>query len=241
LLCFSIDYGLRLRILYLIIKVMEYKVVLHSNFGRKKQFNTYKKYVDAMIKFRYLKGKTVHFPKKVVNSYGKLKPIHYTLYVIKTRVEDDEPRDIRDSMGRIITEEQPYDGWIIVDSCDFDVEEDVTVWSNTIGEARMDVVGIIRSILIRGTNNEKNVKIVTKLKNKIVLQDNKFMDILICKCPDDAKRLYDVLNNSASKTKIKNLLFMGNATDKVASDLYEEIQKVTGWSKERIWRTNTSH
>ena len=185
---------------------MEYKVVLHSNFGRKKHFNTYKKYVDAMIKFRYLKGKTVHFPKKVVNSYGKLKDIHYTLFVIKTRLE-----------------------------------EDVTVWSNVIGEVRMDIVGVIRSILIRGTNDNKNVKIVTKLKNKIVLQDNKFMDILICKCPDDAKRLYDVLNKNASKTKMSNLLFMGNATDKVASDLYEEIQKITGWPKERIWRTNTSH
>lgn len=220
---------------------MEYKVVLHSNFGRKKIFSTYKKYVDAMIKFRYLKGKTVHFPRKFVNSYGELKPITYTLYVIKTRTEEDEPREIRDSLGRIMVEEQPYDGWIIVDSCEFEVEEEVTVWSSTIGEARMSVTDIVRSILIRGSRDNKNVKIITKLKNKIVMQDNNFMDILICKCPDDANRLYTVLNQNVTKIKIKNILFMGNATDKVASDLYDEIQKVTGWSKERIWRTNTSH
>ena len=82
------------------------------------------------------------------------------------------------------------------------------------------------------------IKQVNYIKNKLLIhQDNDF-DIILCKCPSDGKRLYNILLTFADNNKIKNILFTGNSEIN-STRVYNQIAEKTGWKKNKIYRTVT--
>jgi len=51
--------------------------------------------------------------------------------------------------------------------------------------------------------------------------------------------LHHTLAKAARANKLKNLLFMGTASQASISRMYDLIKEKTGWPIQKIWRTTT--
>jgi hypothetical protein len=77
------------------------------------------------------------------------------------------------------------------------------------------------------------------VNNKLIIHSEEQFDMVICKCMEDAQRLHHTLNKVVKKNKIKNIIFMGTATDATMGRMYDLIKEKTGWPMRKIWRTTT--
>ena len=63
-------------------------------------------------------------------------------------------------------------------------------------------------------------------------------DLIICKCPIDAEKLYTILKEFTENSNVINILFTGGIKiDK--TEIYNMIVKKTGWNKNKVYRTVT--
>ena len=54
-----------------------------------------------------------------------------------------------------------------------------------------------------------NIKQVNYVKNKLMIHQDGDFDLVLCKCPLDAEKLYNILKKFAENNKVKNILFTG--------------------------------
>ena len=82
------------------------------------------------------------------------------------------------------------------------------------------------------------VKQVNYIKNKLMVHQNNDFDIVLCKCPSDAHRLYTLLQEFGKNNNLKNILFTGSVKVN-SSSTYKQIVEKTGWKKNKVYRTTT--
>ena len=82
---------------------------------------------------------------------------------------------------------------------------------------------------------------VVCFKNKLVIEYDYDMNIVICKNIDDCIRLYNTLNDRCLSEKITKAVFKGQITFK--SSLYKgiihKIMEKTGWKETKVCRAST--
>ena len=85
--------------------------------------------------------------------------------------------------------------------------------------------------------NDKQLRL-NYIENKLLIhQDNDF-DLILCKCPSDAERLFHTLKNFSEENNIPNLMFTGKV--KLGkTDTYKMIVEKTGWDKNKVYRRVT--
>ena len=97
---------------------------------------------------------------------------------------------------------------------------------------RLTSIEIIKSILLR-KHTSIIVKQVNYIENKLLIhQDNDF-DVVLCKCPADAKRLFETLREFINHNGIKHIMFTGKI-NLGKTDTYKMIIEKTGGKKEKI-------
>jgi len=221
---------------------MKYKVILTKNGKYKKTLHRCMKRDTSFINFHRIKDENkVYFERKFIN-YKGIKPVEYMIYVVKDHEETDKMRFVRDKMGKI-KEEKPmkhlYGEWTVLTESKYSFEETFWVFGYNALHERKSIIDIIK-ILMVGMDNPRKTKQLIVIHNKLVIYDEDKFDMVICKCKKDAQRLHHELNKASTDNKIKNLYFMGTATDKkVLGDYYELIHEHTGWDYTKIWRTTT--
>jgi len=95
----------------------KYKKTLHKSMKRETSFINYHKFLDE--------NKKVIFPREYIN-YNGIRKVNYMIYVVKNLEEGDEPRILRDKLGKLYKEKPLFGMWTVIDSHEFKVEE--TFW-----------------------------------------------------------------------------------------------------------------
>jgi hypothetical protein len=220
-------------------KKMVYRVVLLMNGEYKKTLYRSKTKESAFIRFHKIKEENkIMFPKKFVNTVV-IKPVRYEICVTKITEDGDVFRTIRDDFGRVY-KEKPLGNWTILKSYDYEIEETFWVFGRDSKHDRCDISEIIK-LLFKGGYSTLMTKQIIVINNKLLIYNEEYFDMVLCKNIDDAQRLHHTLAKIAKKQKIKNLLFMGTASNVMVSILYDLIQEKTGWKRNKIKLKTTVH
>ena len=214
---------------------MLYKIIITKD-GKKKKV-LYEGSNEDTAKEKYFKTKDkniVLFPKKN-NAYKKVKPVHYEIMFLKEKEDSDSPFYVRDELGRNKPVDIKSDKWSLVHKDDFFYEEKFTVYGF---KERLETKDIIKKILLR-RNKEDKIKQVNYVINKVLIYQNGDFDVVVCKNPSDAKRLYKTLREFCETNKVNNIMFTGLVGKRNRTKLYKRIVEKTGWTINKTYRSST--
>jgi hypothetical protein len=207
----------------------EYVTTLHRCKTKQTSFVNFRKKIEENEK--------VIFPRKFVN-YNGIKPVKYKIYCVKDTEEDDDFRTVRDALGRVSVEKPLFDIWTVLDSADYQLEEEFWVYGRDAKTDRPTIHGIIK-LIMKNIGVVKTNKVIVVVHNKLLIYNEESFDMVVCKCKKDAQRLHHALAKAAKNNKIKNLLFMGTASKANISKMYDLIVEKTGWRIQKVRRTST--
>lgn len=220
---------------------MYYRVILTRNGKFKKTVKKYKTKKFAFNTYWELKEESdqVMFPKKYIN-YDKITKVEYELFIVKDREEKDEDRVVRNEMGRLVKEKPLFGKYTILHRTPYYMEETFWVYGYDKNKERKTIQDII-PILMKGLNtNSKMIRNVITVHNKLIIYDENIFEMVICKCLEDSQRVQQKLRDAAIENRLhKKILFLGTASKKTTSDMYEMIVEETGWPIEKVRRRKT--
>ena len=187
-----------------------------------------------------IQNNNVILNQKFIN-YNGIIPVEYHLALVKTKEEEDENRFVRNHLGKLVEEVTDSENWTIIDRKPYQVEETFWLYGYNHMSERFTTAEIVVNILMKDIRKKGMVKTIRVVHNKLVIQsDFDDFNMVICKCEEDALRLYNKLLEASKKTTIKRLLFMGIATTlESVTQLYDIILENTDWTIEKIRRLTT--
>tara|TARA_S200002703_G_scaffold1341_1_gene2346 strand:+ start:11938 stop:12588 length:651 start_codon:yes stop_codon:yes gene_type:complete len=214
---------------------MLYKIIITKDGKKKKVLYEGSNENTAKEKYFTTKDKNiVLFPKKN-NAYKKVKPVHYEIMFLKEKEDSDSPFYVRDELGRNEPVDIKSDKWSLVHKDDFFYEEKFTVYSY---DERLETKDIIKKILLRRNKGDK-IKQVNYIINKVLIYQNGDFDVVVCKNPSDARRLYKTLREFCETNKVNNIMFTGLVGKRNRTKLYKRIVEKTGWTINKTYRSST--
>lgn len=219
---------------------MEYRVLLLQNGEFKKCLHKCKTNITSKDNYKRLlvENEEIKFPREYLTS-NKISTVQYVLCRVKRYEEKDKKRIVRDALGRLVPPTILWDKWTVMESEVFDIEETFYVFGHDPVSDRKDINFII-GLLVKGYNTPNLTKDVITLQNKLIIYNEHQFDIVICKCKKDAMRLHNTLYDISLSNKLKRLIFMGKASEKMTGILYEMMMDVTGWDYRKVSRIATN-
>jgi hypothetical protein len=219
---------------------MTHRIILVRNGEYKKTLHKCKTVESSIENFEKIiqENSKVNFPQKFITT-KKVQPVEYKIYRVKDIEEGDEIRLVRDKFGKLYEEKPLYGIWTVLDESDYQVEESFYVYGFDPVHDRKDINFII-NLLYQEVEDQQMSKSIVVLHNKVFIYNEDFFDFVLCKCKQDAKRLYNVLFNSAKSRNFKRLIFLGEAGEMLTGELYEIMMEETGWNYRRVTRTSTT-
>ncbi len=82
------------------------------------------------------------------------------------------------------------------------------------------------------------VKQVNYIENKLLIHQDTNFDIILCKCPEDAKRLFNTLQQFSESNNLPSIMFTGKV-ELGKTETYKMIIEKTGWKKNKVYRRVT--
>jgi hypothetical protein len=218
---------------------MEYRVILTQNGEFKQNFLITKNKRTAFDKFKEIKRKSekVLFEVQHVNT-KKIFPVKHMLYIVKEYESTDIKRAIPDGNGSYIEEPLLFDKWFVMASEKYKKEEKFAIYGMDTRAERQPISGVMK-ILMKGLTDTKQNKQVIVVHNKLVIYNDQNFDMIFCKCIKDCKRLHDTLYKTAVAIKLKNLMFMGIASNASLYHINKTIIQWTGWDYNKVRRQTT--
>lgn len=218
---------------------MKYRVILVSNGEYKKTLHKCSTRDTSFINFRRLKteNETILFPKKYINN-NSVKPVKYEIFLVKDIEDTDVGRLIKNKNGVLVNEPPIFGVWTILDSFEYNIEEDFYVYGYDNKTDRKNFKEIVM-IIMKNIYDKNNIKEIIVVHNKLLIYNENSFDMVICKCKKDAQRLHHTLFEATKVLNLKNLLFLGTCTLETKGFLYDLIHERTGWSYIKIRRTTT--
>lgn len=160
---------------------------------------------------------------------------------MKTKSESDTSEPLlRNEFGKLVPHISNSKKMIIYKKDEYVFEETFWVYGMNPKFQRKDFRYILENMILEGLPNVKYpVKRVIIYRNKLIIEDESDFEMIICKCEDDAARLYTELQKDISKLKIKSVFFAGIAIGAMNDRLEERIMEKTGWDIVKIRRKST--
>ena len=165
----------------------------------------------------------------------------YELVIIKCSDEfDNKVNKVRSDSGEFVNYETTDEDWIVVDRSPYNIEETFWVYGYHPRLQRKDFNWVFDNFIAKDSKNKYMFKSVQVFLNKLLVDCNGKLDIVICKNKKDSIRLYNTIEETAREKKFKYVLFMGDITQsKYRSDWVDRIRKLTGWNDIKINRPST--
>lgn len=216
-----------------------YHIILTSNDKEIKDIYHSAKESSVYSKFHKLiedNKNGIKFPVQYINNKG-IKEANYELIIIKSKdKKDPSETKIRDEYGRFINYISSSSDWIILDRAHFDREETFWVYGYHPQLQRKDFTWIYENY-IKKDCNKYNFKNVIVYKNKLLIDIQGELNMVLCKNKSDSVRLFNALEEQALKDKLKYIIWSGY----VVSTYYKKewckrIMNLTGWSKLKVIR-----
>lgn len=209
-------------------KKIIYRAVLILNGKYNKLYFKTKDRSEALNKFNHLlkENERVVFPRAFTSNDG-IFPTKYQMYLMKSIGPDSNT----DAEGYELFD----DNWKIIRKADFKLEETFFMYGYDSRYERKDIIDIVELLL----KEKSKVREMIVVHNKIVIYNDELFDMVICKCIDDARRLYKALYGLLNKIKGTKFIFMGVVTSENLPYMNDIIQEETGWNRLKIHRKTT--
>lgn len=197
--------------------------------------------VNKEFKTMVEENKSVVFPIKFNNNKTEIIESSYEIMIIKAR-DKTESREtkVMDEYGKFVNYATNDDDWIIYDRSPYYIEETFWVYGYHPRLQRKDFKWIYDNFISNKSNNKYLFKTVQLFKNKILVECNGKLDMVICKNKQDAIRMYNMIEEWCERDKMKYIGFMGDLSySRYKSDWITKIQKLTNWTRKKITRMST--
>ena len=197
--------------------------------------------VNKEFKTMVEENKSVVFPIKFNNNKTEIIESSYEIMIIKAR-DKTESREtkVMDEYGKFVNYATNDDDWIIYDRSPYYIEETFWVYGYHPRLQRKDFKWIYDNFISNNSNNKYLFKTVQLFKNKILVECNGKLDMVICNNKQDAIRMYNMIEEWCERDKMKYIGFMGDLSySRYKSDWITKIQKLTNWTRKKITRMST--
>ena len=186
-------------------------------------------------------NKKVMFPMRYNNHKHVMVEAQYELVIIKCRDEFEEKvTKVRSDSGEFVNYKTSDDNWIVIDRVPYDIEETFWVYGYHPKIQRKDFKWILENFIAKDAKNKYMFKTVQILYNKVLIECDGKLEMVICKNKSDAVRMYNLIEQIASKNKYKYIAFMGNiALSKHKNQWVQKIKDLTGWGTKKVLRRST--
>jgi hypothetical protein len=218
------------------LKDSNYKIVLFSGEKYIKTLYYCGKLESVIKKYNnLLLNNNVKFNKNYINNGESLLNSDYKIKLIKNFKNKDNLTFYKDGKNIIDISETLLDKWVVIRQDKYLIEETFKV--NNYNK-RLCYEEIINNIFL---NNDFSVRSVNTLYNKLVIYNEKRIDVIICKNNSDCKKLFIDIYKSIQHNKDYKFMFLGEPKNKFKKFLYNEINKKLGWSFKKIYRKTSNY
>ena len=170
-----------------------------------------------------------------------MKECNYELIIIKGKDEfDNSVQKIKDEYGKFINYESSDEDWIIYDRANYDIEETFWVYGYHPRIQRKDFNWIFDTFIEKDAKNKYIFKSVVVYKNKLLIDYNGKLEMVICKNKSDCVRMYNMIEKKSVEKKHTNIAFMGDIADSKYKKMWmDKIRELTHWNDKKIERSST--
>jgi hypothetical protein len=207
---------------------MDYLIVLFKNKKRKKIINKFKTLERAKSFFdkKIQESNQVYFSKQVENAVH----CEFDLGIVSEKDDNFESYFIKDSLGRQmrvdvdgnfkIIELRPYN----VDEKIYDITQSKKISFND----------FLKSYL-----SKKNVKLISRLNNKVVVQDDNLLNLFSFKNENESYRFLQGLNDYMIDNGRMDCIIVSDTSKAQKKYLYDTLNNM-GIDKKLLYRTTTT-
>ena len=206
---------------------------IYSDTTEEKIYKKFKKLLEE--------NKKVMFPIRYNNHKHVMIESEYELVIIKCRDEfESMVNKVRTNTGEFADYTTTDEDWIVIDRAPYDIEETFWVYGYHPKIQRKDFKWIFNTFITKDAKNRYMFKTVHIYKNKLLIDCNGKLEMVICKNKQDGIRLYNKVESESIKKKYKYIAFMGDVSkSKYNKQWIDRIQQMTNWTREKVMRSNT--
>ena len=220
-----------------------YNIILanHGKHIRTLDWSDTEKGVYTKFKSLLKENESVQFPVRYNNHKHVMTPSDYELIIIKTKdMGDKKVINLRDDLGNFIGYETNNDDWVVFDRAPYKIEETFWVYGYHPRLQRKTYQWILDNFFIKDGKNKSIFKTVQVYNNKLLIDINGNLEMVLCKNKDDAVKLYNMIEDYSRKSKFKTTLFMGDLfRSQNLKSWIERIMEHTGWNRAKVKRLST--
>ena len=207
---------------------MKYLIVLFKNKERKKIIKKFKT-LDRAKKFYESKinDNGIYFDKKVENG----KNCNFELALVETDPDEFENYFIKDDLGRQVKVETDDSRYKIMKISNYKIEDFIyDIQKNK----RLNFITLIRNYIPR-----EGIKLVSKLNNKVVIQNDENFFLFSLKSEDESKRFLTVLEDYMLSNNRMDCIIVSDDSNRQKKYLYELLSS-KGISKSMLYKKSTT-
>lgn len=229
----------RLKKEFCMIAVSSHKQVIDILYKSNTQNSAYRKFNEIITE----NENNIVFPVKYISNKNLSKGIiesNYEILLLKIKKEGEDVTQLRNEYGQLVDHViADNDHWIIMDKHIYYKEESFWVYGFNPKTQRKDFNYILNEIILSHSNDNDYFKRVMIFKNKLIIQYDFDIDMVICKNQEDAIRLYSELEIKTKKAKCRNVFFNGIVAKSNKEWIMNMIKNKTGWNDNKINRYST--
>lgn len=183
----------------------------------------------------------VVFPIEYNNHEHVMLRSNYEIVLIKYRKPGDERVSrVRDEYGRFREYEASDENWMVVERADYPIEETFWVYGFHPRLHRKTFTWVFENFIRRSADDKSSIRLVALYLNKIMVETDGRLQMVICKNKKDAIRFYNKLEEWCIKKRMKYVAFFGDVgASRHKSQWIDKIRKLTNWKDKKILRGST--
>lgn len=207
-----------------------YLIVLFKNKEKKKIIKKFKtlKRAEKFYKEKLKISSEILFYKEYENGIK----CSFELGIVSDSPTNNDRMFIKDEFGRQVRVEMETSGYEIVKVNPFFIEELILEYSSS---KKYSLTEFIKKYL-----NKTGFKLVSKLNNKIIVQNDDSINLFTLKNVYDSERLIDVLRSYCLNNKKTDCIFVKDTSTPQRKYLYELLIN-QGFPKDYLFRLSTTH
>jgi len=208
---------------------MNHLIVLFKNKKRKKIINRFKT-LDRAKEFFLNKISEINnviFEKQVENAL----PCNFEIALLSKKDENFQSLFVKDSLGRQVKVDLDDEDFKIIEVQEYKIEEKIfDVYQNK---------KITTQEFLKKYIDTPSIKLLSKLNNKVVLQNDDSVDLFTLKDPEECTRFLRSLSDYFISTQRMDVIVVYESSKAQKKYLYDILEK-TGIDKKVLYRTTTT-
>jgi len=208
---------------------MNYLVVLFKNKEKKKIINKFKTYERANAFYKKLmdENKSVIFETRVENA----RPSEYELCLLQKNDNNFDKLFVRDDLGRQLLVNLDDPDYKIIQVSKYKVPEKIFDVTNN--------VKITTEEFIKKHLPKNNIKLISRLNNKVVVQNDNDVKLFSLKDEDESRRFLESLNDYLIELGRGDSIIVIETSKPQKKYLYDILSEM-GISKQSLYRRSTT-